>query len=307
MNNILTTTKQLYKKAYNQGYAIGAFNTANLETTQAIIEAAHELNAPVIIATSLSTLTYAGAEAIRDIVWSQAKTTKEPIVLHLDHSPDFAHIKRCVNLQWNSVMIDGSALSYNDNINVTKKVTTFCHKKNIPVEAELGRLKGEEGWVTSKESIFTDPQQAKEFVTKTHCDSLAVSIGTSHGAYKFTKKSRLDINRLKEINAKLHIPLVLHGASHVSQTIIKKAQKYGAQLKGAQGVADNDIKRAVKNGVCKVNCDTDLRLAADAALREYLRKYPQDFDLRHILTHVKNEIKRTVKERIKVYGSGEKA
>ncbi|MBW3018542.1 class II fructose-bisphosphate aldolase [Candidatus Woesearchaeota archaeon] len=298
----IVTTKRILKDAQRSGYAVGHFNTSNLEITKAIIEAASEMNSPVILATSKGAINYAGMQQISNIVRTFANNAKIPVALHLDHSPDLKLVKQCIANNWTSVMIDASHYSFAKNIELTKKVVLFARKSGVPVEAELGQLKGKEGWVKGKK-IFTDPEQAKVFVEKTDCDSLAVSIGTSHGAYKFKGTPKLDINRLKEINNFVKIPLVLHGASSVPQMLVRKANKYGAKLKGVQGVPDSQTRQAIKNGICKVNTDTDIRIAFDLGIRKYLKQHPEDIDYREILGSAMKEVKTLVKNKIELFGS----
>lgn len=299
----LVTTKEILKKAQLGRYAVPHFNTSDLEITKAIIQGAEELNSPVIVATSKSAIEYAGLNELSGLVISLAKKSKVPVALHLDHSPTFELTKKCADNGWTSIMIDASRFRFKKNIDVTKKVVQYCHRKGIPVEAELGRLMGMEGWVKSKESVFTDPIKARDFVINTGCDSLAVSIGTSHGAYKFKGKPRLDFKRLKEIRELVSIPLVLHGASSVSNKLLNKARKYGAVMPSAQGVPERHIRKAIKLGICKINIDTDLRIAFDANIREFLYENPKVFDYRPILSHAMEGVTEVVKEKIKLFGS----
>ena len=303
---MLTTTKSMLNKARKEGYAVGHFNTSNLEISKAIIEAAEELNSPVIVATSKSSIEYAGIKEISALVKIMAEKVDIPVALHLDHSPDFNLVKQCVDNGYTSVMIDASRFDYKKNVQLTKKVVKFAHPK-VPVEAELGRLTGREGWVKSKKEYLTDPEEAKTFVKETDCDSLAISIGTSHGAFKFLGKAKLDIERLKEIKSKVNIPLVLHGASSVPKNLVVLANKYGAKIEHAQGIPDTQVKKAIKNGICKVNTDTDLRIAFDYAERKFLKENPKEFNPRKILGAATNELKKIVKQRIKLFGSSNKA
>ncbi|MBW2987427.1 class II fructose-bisphosphate aldolase [Candidatus Woesearchaeota archaeon] len=298
----LVNTKSLLRKAQRNSYAVGHFNTANLEITKAIIEAAEELNSPVIIATSKGAISYAGISHLSNIVRTYAKQAKVPVALHLDHSPDLELITKCIKHGWTSVMIDASQYSYVKNLRLTKLAATLAHRKKIPVEAELGQLKGKEGWVKGKE-IFTDPEKARFFVKQTKCDSLAVSIGTSHGAYKFKGTPKLDIKRLKEIRDLVTIPLVLHGASSVPPALVKEANRYGAKIKGAKGVPNDQIRKAIRNGICKVNTDTDLRIAFDLGMRKHLKQNPENIDYRKILGSGMAEVKKVVKQKIKILGS----
>jgi fructose-bisphosphate aldolase class II len=303
---VIADTRSILKKAQNGKYAIGHFNTNNLEFTKAIVETANKLKAPVIVATSHGAIKYAGIEQIASIVRNSAKETKAPVALHLDHSPNLALIKDCVRCGWTSVMIDASHHKFDVNVKRTKQAVQFCHKYKIPVEAELGQLGGEEGWVKGK-NIFTNPMQAKIFVEKTRCDSLAVAIGTSHGAYKFKGTPKLDLQRLKAIREVVDVPLVLHGASSVPADLIRKANKYGARIKGAAGVPDSQIRKALKLGVSKVNTDTDLRIAFDYGVRRFLKTNPSEFDPRKILDSGVIEVKKVVEKKIRLLKSIGKA
>ena len=290
-------------KAQRERYAVPHFNTSDLEITKAILEGCNKLKSPVILGTSKSAIEYAGIKTLYQIVKTLSSNYKIPVALHLDHSPNFELVKACVKNGWTSIMIDTSRFSYLKNIRETKKVVDYCHKRQIPVEAELGRLQGKEGWVKSKEHIFTEPLKAKEFVEKTGCDSLAISIGTSHGAFKFSGKPKLDFKRLKEIKENVKVPLVLHGASSVPKEIVKKAEEYGSRFFGAKGVPPNQIKKAIELGICKVNTDTDLRIAFEAYLHEYLHKNHSVFDYRKIFSVGMEGVQKVVEERIKVLGS----
>jgi fructose-bisphosphate aldolase class II len=297
----------MLKKAQKGGYAVGAFNTSNLESTQAIIKAAEELKSPVIIQASVKAIKYAGIEQLVAIVYSIGDKAKIPVALHLDHGPDIETVKMCIKNGFSSVMIDASSHPFDENVKITKQVVDYADKYGVPVEAELGALSGVEDDVDIRDSVYTNPDQAKEFVSKTGCHSLAVAIGTSHGPYKFKEGSKLDFKRLAEIREKLSIPLVLHGASSIPQKIVKKAKKYGAKIGDPQGLSDAHLKKAVANGICKVNTDSDLRLAFDAALREEVYNNPEVYDPRTILSKTSEAIYETVKEKIKLLGSDAKA
>jgi len=305
---MLVTGRQILNKAQKGNYGVAAFNTNNLEITQAIIEAAKELKSPVIIQTSEGAIAYAGLEYIFSIMKIAAKAPV-PVAIHLDHGKDLKIIKACIDIGYTSVMIDGSSLKYQKNIEVTKKVVSMAHKKGVSVEAELGALAGIEDFVSveAKDATLTNPEQAVEFVKKTGCDYLAISIGTSHGLHKFTSEPKLDLNRLQQINKLVKIPLVLHGASEVDKRMVKIAKKYGAKLKKARGVNDALMKKCVKLGINKVNTDTDLRLAFDAGVREIIKTKPAVFDPRDILGKAKEYMKEVAKERIIVLGSKNKA
>ena len=301
---MLTTGIKILKKADKYPYAVPAFNFYNLETLQAILEGATEMNSPVIVQTSEGAIKYAGIENLIALVHANKKI-KIPFAFHLDHGRDLSVIKKAINLGYTSVMIDGSHLSYKENIKITKKVVLMAHKKNVSVEAELGTIAGVEDMVSVKEknAVLTDPLQALDFVKKTGCDYLAVSIGTSHGAYKFKEDSSLDIKRLKQIVSLVKIPLVLHGASTVPRDMVEIASKYGADLTKTKGNDIKQIRQAVKNGIDKVNIDTDLRIAFDAGVREKLFISPKEIDPRKILSIAKENIKEIVKRKIELLGS----
>ncbi|MEM4756097.1 MAG: class II fructose-1,6-bisphosphate aldolase [Candidatus Woesearchaeota archaeon] len=307
---VLVNTKQMLFKAKKGKYAVGAFNTSNLEISKAIIAAAEEKKAPVILQTSISAIAYAGIKELYAITSTLARYAKVPVAIHLDHGPDYAWAKQCIAHHYTSVMIDASHLPFAQNVALTKKVVALAHKHNVTVEAELGRLQGIEDNinVSEQEAIFTSVEDAVLFVQKTGCDSLAVAVGTSHGAYKFKAKPQLDFKRIADIAKALpKTPLVLHGASSVPESIVQKAQRYGADLSGAMGVPFDHLRMAVKAGICKVNTDTDIRIAFDAAIREHLANNPKDFDPRKILGDVMQQIKEVVGIKIEVLGSKNKA
>jgi fructose-bisphosphate aldolase class II len=289
-------------------YAIGAFNAQNLESLSAIVEAATEENSPVIIAISPSTIKYAGLAYISNLVKTAAQLTTVPMTMHLDHGEDFDTATKCVDAGFTSVMIDGSFLKFDENVALTKRVVSIAHPKGVSVEAELGKLAGvEERSVEEKEAILTDPKAAVEFVEKTGVDTLAVAIGTSHGAYKFKGEAKLDLERLKIISEKISIPLVLHGASSVPQWLVEKATKYGAALSGAKGIPEDEYKKAISMGIAKINIDTDLRLAFTATVREVLTNMPKEFDPRKILGPAKEAMKEVAKSKMRLFGSSGKA
>lgn len=306
---MLVSTKSMLKKARKEGYAVGAFNTNNLEFTKAIIKAAEDLKSPVIIQTSTSAIKYAGINEIYRIVSSIAKKAKIPVALHLDHGPDMSWVKKCLNAGYTSVMIDASSFPFKKNVSITKSVVKEAAKFKASVEAELGSLQGieDEVIISSKDAFLTNPEDAFHFVKQTGCDSLAIAIGTSHGPYKFKGKSHLDFKRLKEISAKVKVPLVLHGASAIPKRTILKTKKHGGIIGDAHGLSNADLKKAVKLGICKVNIDSDLRLVFNASLREFLHDNPSIYDPRTILAHTNNAIYEFVKEKIKVLGSLNKA
>jgi len=305
---MLVTNKDLLLPAKRGAYAVGAFNIQNLESLSAVVEAAVEEKSPVIVAVTPSAIKYGGLAYLSKIAKTAAESVSVPMSLHLDHGEDFETVSKCVEAGFTSVMIDGSFLKFEDNIAITRRVVDFAHSKGVSVEAELGRLAGvEEKTVEEKETVLTDPDAAMDFVKRTGVDALAVAIGTSHGAYKFKGEPKLDFKRLKSINEKVEVPLVLHGASSVPQWIIEKAQRYGAELAGARGIPEEHIKKAISLGITKINIDTDLRLAFTATVREVLAKSPKEFDPRKILGPAKEAMKEVVKGKMRLFGSSGKA
>ncbi len=303
---VLVQGKKLLQKAKSGGYAVGAFNTNNLEVTKAIVSAAVETDAPVFLQLSGGALKYGGFE-LAGLALAFAKKVPVPVAVHLDHGPSLELARECIGFGFSSVMIDGSALPFQQNVAVTKKVVAAAAAKTVSVEAELGRLKGREDDVFSARHSYTEPAAAAAFVKSTKVDSLAVAIGTSHGAYKFKGVPRLDFRRLGEIASVLDVPLVLHGASSVPPSIVAAANRYGAKISNARGVPESQIKKAVSFGVCKVNEDTDLRLAFTAAVRKFLGGNPSAYDPREILSPATDAMKAVVMRRIKVLGSEGKA
>ncbi len=305
---MLVTNKDLMLPAMQEGYAIGAFNITNLESLLAIVETAVEESSPVIVAVTPSSIEYAGLAYVEKMVEAAAKSAPVPMSLHLDHGKDLEIVSECIDVGFTSVMIDGSHLNFEENVALTKKVVNMAHPKGISVEAELGRLAGiEESKVEERHAVLTDPDAAVEFVNQTGVDTLAVAIGTSHGAYKFRGEPKLDFERLKLIRKEVRIPLVLHGASSVPSWIIEKAIKYGAELKGAKGIPEDHIKKAISFGISKINIDTDLRLAFTGTIREFLAKNPEVFDPRKILDSAKTAMKEVVKNKMHLFGSAGKA
>lgn len=305
----LATNKEIQEEARKGAFAVGAFNTSNIEITQAILEAAEEEKSPVIVATSQSAIEYAGIEVLSSIVRAMAAGVPVPVSLHLDHGTDFDVVMRCIRNGWTSVMFDGSHQPFEKNVSATKEIARIAHAAGLSVEAELGRLVGVEDQisVSETEAVLTDPDEAVRFVDETGCDALAVAIGTSHGAYKFKGEPKLDFERLEKISHKVHAPLVLHGASSVIPEILEKAGRYGAKLPGAKGVPQEDIQKAVSIGITKVNIDTDLRLAFTAAVREFLSEKPEVFDPRKILGAGREAMKEVVKRKMKLLGSSGRA
>ncbi|MFH2028148.1 MAG: class II fructose-1,6-bisphosphate aldolase [Nanoarchaeota archaeon] len=307
------TNKQLMDIAMEKGFAIGAFNVNNMELVQGITEAAKELNAPLILQISAGARKYAGKDYIIKMIEAAEKVTKLPIAIHLDHGPDFEMCKAVIDDGFTSVMIDGSHEPFEQNIKLTKKVVDYAHPKGVSVEAELGKLvgmqfdEGEEGGKIAADAVYTDPDEAHKFVEKTGCDTLAVAIGTSHGAYKFKSEPKLDFERLKLIREKVNIPLVLHGASSVLPEYVEICNRYGAKLVGSKGVPEDQIKKAVKIGVQKVNIDTDLRLALTAGIRKALVEDPKNFDPRKYLGPARDLVKEVVTRKIRLLGCDGKA
>ncbi len=299
------STKELFAKAYAEGYAIGAFNVNNMEIIQAIVEAAAEERAPLILQISKGARSYAKHTYLMKLIEAALELHDLPIAVHLDHGDSFELCKACIDGGFTSVMIDGSHLPFEENIKLVRQVVEYAHPRGVPVEAELGRLAGieEHVSVSDRDAIYTNPKEAKEFVERSGCDSLAIAIGTSHGAYKFKGTPQLDFERLAEIEKELPgFPLVLHGASSVLQEFVDLCNKYGGQLPGAKGVPEEMIARAAKTGVCKVNIDTDLRLAMTAAIRKVFAEQPAEFDPRKYLGPARDAIKAMVKHKLHVLG-----
>jgi fructose-bisphosphate aldolase class II len=303
----LVTSTEMFKKAYEGGYAIGAFNVNNMEIIQGIIEAAKEEKSALILQVSAGARKYASPIYLKKLVEAAVEDSGLDIVLHLDHGEDFDICKKCVDDGFTSVMIDASHYSFEENIRRTKEVVEYAHAHGVVVEAELGRLAGVEDAVNVKaeDATYTDPDQAVEFVERTGIDSLAIAIGTSHGAYKFKGEPKLDFERLEIITKKLQgFPLVLHGASTVLPEFVALCNQYGGDIPGAQGVPEEMLRRAAKSGVCKINIDTDLRLAMTAAIRKHLVENPSDFDPRKYLGPARAAIQGMVQHKIKnVLGS----
>ncbi|WP_312832620.1 class II fructose-1,6-bisphosphate aldolase [Sedimentibacter saalensis] len=282
----LVTSKEMFKKAYEGHYAVGAFNVNNMEIIQGIVDAAKQENAPLILQVSAGARKYANPIYLRKLVEAAIEDSGIDICLHLDHGDDFEICKQCVDDGFTSVMIDGSKYSFEENIALTKRVVEYAHSKGVVVEAELGKLAGVEDAVkvNAKDATYTDPDQAKEFVERTGVDSLAIAIGTSHGAYKFKGDPSLDFARLETIERLLpNFPLVLHGSSSVPKEFVDLCNKFGGAIPGAAGVPEEMLRRASQMGVCKINIDTDLRLAMTACIRQVLVENPAEFDPRKYL------------------------
>ena len=307
----LVTTTEMFKKAYEGGYAIGAFNVNNMEIVQGITEAAREANSPVILQVSAGARKYAKHEYLMKLVEAAVADTDLPIALHLDHGEDFEICKACIDGGFTSVMIDGSKHSFEDNIALTKKVVDYAHARGVVVEGELGRLAGIEDdvKVSAADSSYTDPNQVEEFVRATGVDSLAIAIGTSHGAFKFKPgtKPQLRFDILEEISRRLPgFPIVLHGASSVTPNYVDIINANGGQLKDAIGVPEDQLRQAAKMAVCKINIDSDLRLAMTAGVRQQLMADPANFDPRSYLKVGRQYVKDLVKDKIiNVLGSND--
>lgn len=306
----LITSTELFEKAYEGKYAVGAFNVNNMEIIQGIVEAAKGERAPLILQVSAGARKYANPIYLKKLVEAAIEDSDLPIVLHLDHGEDFDICKQCVDDGFTSVMIDASHKPFEENIEITKRVVDYAHSKGVVVEAELGRLAGIEDAVSvsERDATFTVPEQAVEFVERTGVDSLAIAIGTSHGAFKFKGEPSLDFERLKQIQKLLpEFPLVLHGASTVLPEFVKSCNKYGGDIEGARGVPEEMIRQATQFGVCKVNIDTDLRLAMTAAIRKHMVENPGNFDPRKYLGAGRTAIKEMVQHKIRdVLGSSNK-
>jgi len=299
----LVTTKEMFEKAYAGGYAIGAFNVNNMEIIQGITEAAKEENAPVILQVSAGARKYAKHDYLVKLVEAAIIDTDLPIALHMDHGEDFEICKACIDGGFTSVMIDGSKHSFEDNIALTRKVVEYAHAHGVVVEGELGKLAGIEDDVnvSDADACFTRPDEVEEFVERTGVDSLAIAIGTSHGAFKFKpgQKPQLRFDILEEISRRLpNFPIVLHGASSVSQEYVEIIQKYGGKLDDAIGIPEDMLRQAAKSAVCKINIDSDLRLAFTAGVREYIFNNPSHFDPRQYLAVGRTYIKNLVKHKI---------
>ena len=309
----LVTSTEMFKKAYEGGYAIGAFNVNNMEIVQGITEAAKMENAPVILQVSKGARKYANHTYLVKLVEAAIAETDLPIVLHLDHGPDFETCKSCIDGGFTSVMIDGSHLPFEENIALTKKVVEYAHDHGVVVEGELGRLAGVEDdvKVSAADSSYTRPDEVEEFATRTGCDSLAIAIGTSHGAYKFTAAQctrnaegilvppplRFDI--LEEVSQRLPgFHIVLHGASSVPQQFVKIINENGGQLPDAVGIPEEQLRKAATMAVCKINIDSDLRLAFTAMIRKHFAEHPDHFDPRQYLTDARDALRDMVRHKL---------
>ena len=299
----LVTTKEMFAKAYDGGYAIGAFNVNNMEIIQGITEAAKEVNAPLILQVSKGARAYANHTYLTKLVEAAIIETGLPICLHLDHGDSFETCKSCIDGGFTSVMIDASSKPFAENIEITKKVVEYAHDHGVVVEAELGALAGieDEVQVSAEESHYTRPEEVEEFVAKTGCDSLAIAIGTSHGAYKFKPgtKPQLRFDILDEVSKKLPgFPIVLHGSSSVPQEFVKMINENGGNMPGAIGVPEDQLRQAARGAVCKINIDSDLRLAMTGTIRKFFNDHPDKFDPREYLKPARAAIKELVKHKL---------
>lgn len=307
----LVTTKEMFKKAYEGGYAIGAFNINNMEIIQAITEAASEDKSPVILQVSAGARKYAKHEYLMALAQAAVKDTGLDLALHLDHGDSFEICKSCIDGGFTSVMIDGSKYSFQENIELTKKVVDYAHERGVVVEAELGKLAGIEDDVVVAEGdeMYTDPNEVEEFVSKTGVDSLAIAIGTSHGAYKFKGEAKLRFDILEEVSKRLPgFPIVLHGASSVIPELVEEINSCGGNMSGAKGVPEEMLRQAARMAVCKINIDSDIRLAMTAGIRRVMTAQPEVFDPRTYLKVAREEVKKMVHHKIvNVLGSNGKA
>ena len=300
----LVTTTEMFKKAYEGGYAIGAFNVNNMEIVQGITEACAETKSPVILQVSKGARAYANHTYLTKLVEAAVIENPEiPIALHLDHGPDFATCKSCIDGGFTSVMIDGSSLPFEENVKLAKQVVDYAHDHGVVVEAELGTLAGIEDDVnvSAEDSSYTRPEEVEEFVARTGCDSLAIAIGTSHGAYKFKPgtKPQLRFDILEEVSKRLPgFPIVLHGSSSVPQNYVEMVNTYGGAMPGAIGVPEDQLREAARMAVCKINIDSDLRLAMTGTVRKYFAEHPDHFDPRQYLKPARANIKELVKHKL---------
>ena len=302
----LVNTKEMFKKAYEGGYAIGAFNVNNMEIVQGITEACQELNAPVILQVSAGARKYANHTYLVKLVEAAVKVNPDiPIALHLDHGASYEICKDCIDGGFTSVMFDGSSKPYEENVEEARRVAEYAHKYNVTVEAELGQLAGVEDEVSveADKAQFTDPEQVQYFVTRTGVDSLAIAIGTSHGAYKFKpgQKPQLRLDILQEVSNRLPgFPIVLHGASSVIPEYVEMVNKYGGEMPDAIGIPEEMLREAAKMAVCKINIDSDIRLAMTATIRKYFAENPTHFDPRQYLAPARTAVKDMVAHKINV-------
>lgn len=289
----------MFKKAYEGGFAIGAFNISDLEQLQGVLKAAKSKNSYVMIQASMSAVKYAGPHTLVEMVKAASDEIGVDVALHLDHGPNMDAIKTCIDAGFSSVMIDGSHFDFEENVRITKEAVEYAHSKGVVVEAELGVLAGTEDDVTSDVHKYTQPAEAVEFVERTGVDSLAIAIGTSHGAFKFKGEAKLRFDILEEIQSKLPgFPIVLHGASAVDQNAVATCNEFGGNIAGAKGVPVDMLRKASSMAVCKINMDTDLRLAMTAAIRKFLAENPKEFDPRKYIGAGRDAIQAVVESKI---------
>ncbi|MEK6823195.1 MAG: class II fructose-1,6-bisphosphate aldolase [Nanoarchaeota archaeon] len=304
---VLATGLKVLTKADRGSYAVGAFNVNNMEILQGVVRAAEATRSPVFVQTSEGAIDYAGLECLYTMMLYAAESSSVPVVIHLDHGRDLDVVRKCIKIGYTSVMYDGSHLPFEENIATTRNVVRWAHRHGVSVEAELGTIGGAEDKVSARTIVYTEPDVARSFIERTGCDSLAIAIGTSHGAYKFAGQAQLDLARLRVIKRLLRMPLVLHGASGVPQQLVEKIKQFGGDLGTPEGVPDDQIAQAVRLGINKVNTDTDLRLAFTEAVRETLVTNVHAFDPRKIIGPARDAIQAVVEQRMKLFGSAGKA
>lgn len=308
---MIVTTKKMFEDSIKGNYAVGAFNVNNMEFIQAIVDAAAKAKSPVILQASSGAIKYARPTYLMKMIEAANEEHPEvPIAVHLDHGADFEICKQCIDAGFTSVMFDGSHYDFEENIIKTKEVVDYAHSKGVVVEAELGKLAGVEDDVnvSAEDAMFTNPEEAIDFVNRTGCDSLAIAIGTSHGAFKFKGEAKLRFDILKKIKEGIpNTPIVLHGASTVVESLLDTCNKYGAEIPGAKGVPDAILREASQSGVSKINVDTDLRLALTAGIREIMATKPNEFDPRKYLGPARDLVEKTVQQKMEeVFGSANK-
>ena len=297
----LVNSRDMFRRAYEGGYAIGAFNVNNMEIIQGIVQGAQEEKAPLILQVSAGARKYANHTYLMKLIEAAVETSNLNIVVHLDHGPDFETCKSCIDGGFTSVMIDGSHLTFEENIAATKKVVEYAHDRDVTVEAELGRLAGVEDdiKVSAEDSSYTRPEEVEEFVKRSGCDSLAIAIGTSHGAYKFKGEAKLRFDILREVERRLPgFPIVLHGASSVIPEYVEMINRYGGKMGDAKGVPEKMLREAAAMAVCKINIDSDLRLAFTAMIRKHFAEHPDHFDPRQYLTDARSALQAMVRHKI---------
>lgn len=305
----LKPLKELYEKANKEFYALGAFNINTLDMIPIILETAEEMESPVIVASTMQSIQFIGIDYISSLINTLSNKIKVPFALHLDHGSSFDEAKFAIEHGFTSVMIDKSHFPFEENIKYSREIADYAHNKNVTVEAELGTIGGIEDNISldEKKARLTDPNDAEDFVKRSCCDSLAIAVGTSHGAYKFKGESKLDFDRISAIKEKIGIPLVLHGASCVIPEMLEKCNRYGGKLQGAKGVSDDVLKEAIKRGINKVNIDTDIRLTWIATVREIFFTKPSEFDPKNIFGPATQAIKDIIRKKMEVLGSAGKA